>query len=95
MSEATKTTFAGIVYPLLLSIIGFFLVQTYNELKEIQGTLNAFLIESSSVNTRVKKNESAILYLDEKIKKLDDYNKERDVWVRDWLEKYQPLIGKK
>lgn len=94
MSEATKSTISGIIYPILLAIIGFFLVQTYNELKEIQVTLNTFLIKSASVNTRVEKNESAILYLDEKIKELDKYNRERDVWVRNWLEQYQPLIGK-
>ena len=94
MSEATKNTFAGIVYPILLSIIGFFLVQTYNELKEIQITLNTFLIKSASINTRVDENSKKIIYLGDKIKDLDDYNKERDVWVRDWLEKYQGKIPK-
>ena len=92
--EQARKTINSIIYPILLSIIGFFLVQTYNELKLIQITLNTFLVKSEAVNSRVNENSERLAFIFERIKELDEYNKERDIWVREWLEKYQGKIPK-
>ena len=60
-SDIVKDKLGGIMMPILIAIIGYFLIKN---------------LEQISTD----------------IKELQTINKERDDWIRDWTEKWQPVL---
>lgn len=61
MAEDFKEKISALIVPILITVIGYFIIATINDLQE-------------------------------DIEALQKYNVDRDLWVRDWIEKYQPTL---
>lgn len=61
MSENIKHGINNYLAPILITIIGFFIMGALNDIRE-------------------------------DIRELKTINVERDIWVRDWIEKWQPTL---
>lgn len=55
-----RTAFSVFITPSLLTIVLFFLVQFYNDQKDVKIQQNQILVELGKINTRLTSNESQI-----------------------------------
>ena len=93
MSEPTKNKISDMITKILLSVVAFFLVQQYTIITDMKLKLDTFYgkqIEDSVVIRNLMTVNEAQSY---DIKQLQRRNVERDEWIRDWTETWQPSLN--
>ena len=85
MTEKLKEQLSGIAAPVLMTVVGFFLIQTYLAINRIEVKLDA----NQSELARLKQ---VVMTQEAEIRELRRYTRENDEWIRAWLEKYQGAV---
>ena len=91
--ESTIKKVQAFLYPTLMSVIGFFFIQSYNELQDIKRSLNVYLVNSATLTETSYRHSMEIEVLRQEVKALHQTNKVRDDWVRDWTERWMPAVN--
>jgi hypothetical protein len=71
--------------PVLLTVVGFFLVQTYITIQKIEAKMDTYRSDLATLTTMIVAQQK-------QIEDLERYQKENDNWIRAWLEKYQGAV---
>lgn len=83
--EDIKLKVQNLVWPILIAIIGFFLVQTYSTIQEINAKVDTFMLETTAIKVEM-------IEFRQEIRDLQEYKKDNEAWIKSWLEEYQGAV---
>jgi len=93
MSEPTKGKISDMVTKILLSIVAFFLVQQYTIITDMKLKLDTFYGKQIEDSVIIRNLQTINNIQNAEIKLLQNRNVERDEWVREWTETWQPSLN--
>ena len=92
-----KGNIKEILFPILLSIIGFvfgfLLIQATSGINELNEKMDLYMSYSIG-NTETNKHQDFRLNsIESRVMSLEDRNKSRDEWVQNWIEEWQGTLS--
>jgi|GEM_PF-4803994 len=85
MPEEIQNKLKSFAYPILISIVGFLMTQIFFDIKDVQSKVNTF-------NNSINKNTQEIKGIERRVEILERKDEERQLWVRDWIERWQSAV---
>jgi cell division protein FtsL len=92
MTDQIKDKLQTLFAPIAIAVLGFFLVQTYMDIKAIREKVDTFNAAIILNNSRIEHTNSRINDLQKDVEELNTYTKDNDAWIRGWLEQYQGAV---
>lgn len=85
MPEDTQNKIKALAYPALISIVGFGMMQIFFDIKDVKSKVTTF-------NSSINQNTQEIQGIERRLGVLERKDEDRQVWVRDWIERWQSAV---